>query len=117
MGSYLLRRLFYAILTFFGITVATFVLIHSVPGDPITFFIGRAGIGTIPKPTLDAIRREYHLDEPLPQQYLHWLRGVVTLDFGRSILDRRPVTERILQKLPNTLQLNLIAFFLAAAVG
>jgi peptide/nickel transport system permease protein len=117
MGAYLLRRLFYAVLTFFGITIATFTLIHSVPGDPVTFFIGHSAATTIPKGMLDQIRREYHLDEPLPAQYLYWLRGAVTLDFGRSTQDRRPVTERILEKLPNTLQLNIVAFVLAALIG
>ena len=117
MGAYLVRRFLYAILTFFGITVATFTLIHSVPGDPISFYVGNANSRTIPKATLDAIRREYHLDEPLPKQYLYWLRGAVTFDFGRSVLDRRPVTERILEKLPNTFQLNAIAFALAALLG
>ena len=117
MTAYLIRRLFYAVLTFFGITVATFVLIHSVPGDPIAFFIGRAGLFSIPDATRAAIEREYHLDQPLPVQYLHWLRSAATLDFGRSISDRRPVRERILEKLPNTLLLNGIAFVLAAALG
>jgi peptide/nickel transport system permease protein len=117
MTRYLVRRLFYAILTFFGITIATFVLIHSVPGDPISFFIGRAGIGSIPPETAAAIRRDFHLDRPLPEQYLHWLGGAMTLDFGRSILDRRPVRERILEKLPNTFLLNLVAFLLAALIG
>lgn len=117
MGRYLFRRLFYAVLTFFGITIATFALIHSVPGDPITFYIGRAGIHTIKPEILDSIRREYHLDQPLPMQYLHWVRGIVTVDFGRSVIERRPVGEVIFEKLPNTLQLNAIAFFLAAVIG
>lgn len=117
MTSYVLRRLLYAVLTFFGITIATFALIHSVPGDPISFFIGRAGTTGIAPEIIDSIRREYHLDEPLPLQYLHWLRGAVTLDFGTSVLDRRPVTERILEKLPNTFQLNLVAFLVAAVIG
>lgn len=116
MTAYLLRRLLYAVLTFFGITVATFALIHSVPGDPITFFIGRGGMN-VPPAVVDAIRREYHLDQPLPKQYVHWLRGAAALDFGRSISDRRTVRERIGEKLPHTLQLNAIALFLAAAVG
>lgn len=117
MGRYLIRRLVYAVLTFFGITVVTFALIHSVPGDPITFYIGRAGANTIPADVLEAIRREYHLDQPLPVQYLHWLRGVVTLDFGRSIVERRGVGEVVFEKLPHTLQLNVVAFLLAAAIG
>ena len=117
MGRYLIRRLGYAILTFFGITAVTFALIHSVPGDPITFYIARAGVHTIPPDVLDGIRREYHLDEPLPIQYLHWVRGVVTLDFGRSIVERRPVREQVFEKLPNTVQLNLMAFLIAAGIG
>lgn len=117
MGRYLLRRLVYAILTFFGITIATFTLVHSVPGDPITFYIARAGAHSIPPEILEAIRREHHLDQPLPLQYLHWVRSVVSLDFGRSIVERRAVREMIFEKLPNTFQLNTAAFLLAAVVG
>lgn len=117
MLRYLARRLVYAILTFFGITIAVFVLVHSVPGDPIDFFIGsRAGRG-ISQQTLQEIRHTYHLDEPLMTQYGWWLRGVMTLDFGRSMVDHRPVTERIAEKMPNTFVLNLIAFLLSAAIG
>jgi peptide/nickel transport system permease protein len=117
MTTYLVRRLLYAVLTFFGITVATFTLIHAVPGDPILFFIGRAGQHGIPAETLAAIRHQYHLDEPLPVQYGYWLRGAVTLDFGSSIVHRRPVRDLIFEKMPNTVQLNLIAFLLAALIG
>lgn len=117
MTSYLARRIFYAILTFFGITVATFTLIHAVPGDPITFYVGKAGISGVPKPILDRIIAEHHLDEPLVTQYAYWLRGILTLDFGRSVLDQRPVLDRIVQKLPNTFLLNALAFLVAALVG
>lgn len=117
MSVYLVRRLLYAVLTFFGITVATFVLIHSVPGDPISFFIGRASANGMPPAIREAIRHEFHLDEPLPVQYLYWLRGAVTFDFGASIVDRRPVRTRIAEKIPATFQLNFIAFLLAASIG
>src|ERR1051325_16493 len=117
MTAYLLRRLLYAVLTFFGITVATFVLIHSVPGDPVQFFLGKSGSTHINYAALAAIKHEFHLDQPLPVQYGWWLRGILTLDLGRSITDRRPVTEVILEKLPNTFQLNFIAFLVAAMIG
>jgi peptide/nickel transport system permease protein len=115
MLKYLLRRFAYAVLTFLGITLAVFVLIHSVPGDPITFFtpIGH----TVPPAVLAAIRHEHYLDQPLTMQYLHWLRGVVTLDFGRSITDGRPVVERVAERLPSSFELNLIAFLLALGIG
>lgn len=116
MLSYLARRLAYALLTFFGITVVTFVLIHAVPGDPVTFYISR-GSGEMSRPALDQLRHEYHLDEPLPAQYVRWLRGAVTFDFGTSTVDRQPVRSRIAAKLPNTFLLNLIAFVLAAGIG
>jgi peptide/nickel transport system permease protein len=117
MTSYLVRRLLYAVLTFFGITVATFVLIHSVPGDPITFFLSRAGASGITPELRAAIEEEFHLDQPLPVQYVYWLRSALTFDFGTSILDRRPVRDRIAEKLPATFQLNAIAFLLAALLG
>lgn len=117
MTAYLVRRLLYAIITFFGITVATFTLVHIVPGDPLIFFVPKAGLNTSSAETLAHIRAEYHLDQPLPTQYVYWLRGILTADFGRSIMDRRPVRDRILEKLPNTFELNLIAFALAAAIG
>lgn len=117
MARYLVRRLLYAVLTFFGITIATFTLVHSVPGDPITFYVGHAGVSGVPPQVLDQIRREFYLDRPLPVQYLYWLRGILTLDFGRSVIERREVTQLIFEKLPHTLQLNGAAFLIAALLG
>ncbi|HVG23487.1 MAG TPA: ABC transporter permease [Thermoanaerobaculia bacterium] len=117
MTTYLVRRLLYAVLTFVGITVATFTLIHAVPGDPISFFIGRGGMNSIPPEMIVRLRHELHLDEPLPAQYARWLRGSVTFDFGVSTVDRRPVRDVIAEKLPNTFRLNALAFLLAAALG
>jgi peptide/nickel transport system permease protein len=117
MLTYAARRLAYAILTFFGITVGVFVLIHSVPGDPVDFYIGHSGARASSPRAVDYIRRQYHLDRPLPEQYLWWLQGVVTLDFGRSINEHRAVIEVIADKLPNTLLLNFVAFVLSAAIG
>lgn len=117
MTSYLVRRLLYAVLTFFGITVATFALIHAVPGDPISFFLSRSGATGITPEVRAAIEREFHLDQSLPEQYVYWLQHALTFDFGTSILDRRPVRERIAEKLPATFQLNFAAFLLAALFG
>lgn len=114
MYSYLARRLIYALLTFVGITMATFALIHSVPGDPVTFYTGRFNMSPA---VVDAIRREHHLDEPLAAQYLHWARGIATFDLGRSIADRKPITPEIVRRLPNSLILNGIALGLAALIG
>lgn len=116
MYVYIARRLLSAILTFFGITVAVFVLIHSVPGDPISFYTGVSG-RNVSHQAIEAIRREHHLDEPLVAQYLHWLRSAATMDFGRSIAGRGLVSVEILRRLPNSLLLNGIALALAALIG
>jgi peptide/nickel transport system permease protein len=117
MTAYLVRRFLYALLTFLGITVATFALIHSVPGDPVSFYAGRGGIKSLPPHVIESIRREFHLDRPLPEQYLHWLRGVVTFEFGHSVIDRRPVRTVVFEKLPATVELNVLAFLVAASLG
>lgn len=117
MTTYLLRRLAGALVTFVGITIATFTLIHAVPGDPISFYVGRAGVHSIPAGTLESIRREHHLDLPLPAQYAHWVRSAALLDFGRSIVRREDVRTIIAARLPNTFLLNLVAFLVAACVG
>ncbi|HEU4521853.1 MAG TPA: ABC transporter permease [Thermoanaerobaculia bacterium] len=114
MSVYVIRRLLYAVLTFLGITVATFVLIHSVPGDPVAFYAGRMSASPA---VIEAIRREHHLDEPIAMQYLYWLRGVATFDFGRSIGGNRPVGSEIARRLPNTLLLNGLALALAGLIG
>src|SRR5947209_20331357 len=116
MGSYIVRRLWYGVLTFFGITLVVFILLHSVPGDPITFYISQH-MTHLSQAALDAIRHEHHLDEPIIAQYLYWLRSALLLDFGTSILDHRSVFDHILEKLPHTFELNAIAFLLAAAIG
>ena len=116
MLAYVARRLFYAAITFFGISIATFVLIHSVPGDPITFFAGASGERVSPE-VLENIRRHHGLDRPLPEQYLRWLKGILRFDFGRSINDRRPVIDKISEKLPNSALLSFLALVIAAAIG
>ena len=98
MTAYIVRRLLYAVFTFLGITVVTFTLIHAVPGDPIDFLASSSMRNLATPQQVAALRHEYHLDQPLAVQYLYWLRGVVTLDFGRSIARPPPVVDRILEK-------------------
>ncbi|MEO8216546.1 MAG: ABC transporter permease [Acidobacteriota bacterium] len=116
MAELLVRRLFHALITLAGITLLVFLLIHAAPGDPISYFIGKSEHGLTPE-TIAAIRKAHHLDDPLTVQYLHWARAALSLDFGQSFIDRRPVIDRILERLPNTVLLMLTAMLAAIAVG
>jgi peptide/nickel transport system permease protein len=117
MLSYSLRRLLLAVPTFLGITFVTFGMIHLAPGDPVTLQMEGPGAHRIPKEVIEAFRREYNLDKPIPVQYFLWVKKIAMLDFGRSSLDHRPVVERILERLPATVILNAASVFLMFAIG
>ncbi|MFB6549654.1 ABC transporter permease [Streptomyces sp. NPDC056405] len=95
------------------LVTAAFLMIHLVPGDPV-----RAALGTTASPDMVAARRaELGLDDPLWQQYLHFLGGLFTGDLGSSTISGLPVTQTIGDRLPATLQLAALAFVLAMAIA
>ena len=119
MRTYLIRRLLLIVPTFLGITVITFLVVQLAPGSPVYLKIQQAqGIGGIITPELvEQTKKLYGLDKPLPVRYVLWLGKFLTLDFGESYKDHRPVTERILETLPITLQLNFISIFLIYVIS
>ena len=111
--AFTLRRLLLLIPTLVGVSLLTFALSRIVPGDP-----ARLAAGAQATPEMyQQIREEFGLDKPLPTQYLDYVRGIVTGDWGRSILSRRPVLEDHQTYWPATLELVLVAMVIATAVG
>src|SRR6266516_3150309 len=102
MGRLVLRRLIQAIPTFFGITLLAFAILRLAPGDPVLLMFGSQNLRS---EDMAALRAAYGLDQPMPIQYLNWLGHILTGDFGRSFLYKRPVLEMIQASLPNTLVL------------
>jgi peptide/nickel transport system permease protein len=99
MRRYLLRRLALMVPTFLGITLLTFCVAQWAPGDP--FQLEREGAG----PGADVVamqRAAAGLEAPLPVQFARWLSRVARLDFGRSLIDQRLVTEKLAETLPRT---------------
>ena len=115
MGRFVVRRLVQAIPTFFGITLLSFIILRLAPGDPVTLMVG--GTQGMRAEDLAAMRSAYGLDQPLPIQYLSWLAHLLSGDFGRSFLYKRPVIEMIQASLPNTLLLAGLALTLTVVVG
>ena len=117
MKTYILKRLLLMIPTILGITIVTFGIIRLAPGDPAAMRVGSSAQGTIGEEQLareiiEKTRVQFGLDKPIPVQYLLWLQRIVTLDFGRSYKDNRLVMDRIWERIPVTLQLNIISIFL-----
>src|SRR3979411_1280740 len=115
MGRFVLRRLIQAIPTFFGITLLAFVVLRLAPGDPVSLMV--AGAQNLTPQDLAAMRAAYGLDQPLPIQYVSWLGHLLTGDFGRSFIYKRPVIEMIQAALPNTLVLTGLALSLTLLFG
>lgn len=100
------RTIATGILTLFLVTVLVFLLIHLAPGTPLAESMDAGGISIVDPDVRDALIRTYHLDEPLYRQYAAWVSGVVRGDLGRSIHDKRPVSEKIHERIGVSLAVN-----------
>ncbi|MFC0339610.1 ABC transporter permease [Paracoccus niistensis] len=113
MLNLFLRRVVGAIPTILLISVFVFALQKLLPGDPV---LAMAGEERDPV-ALAAIREQLGLNDPLPVQYVNWLTAALQGDLGTSLRTGQPVTELILQKLPVTLQLGVMAILIALVIG
>ncbi len=111
--GYIVRRLAQALLVLVVASVALFGLIHALPGDPALIF---AGIDASPE-AVEAVRRSLGLNQPLPVQYLRWLRHALRGDLGHSYTSGFPVTTLIAGRLAATAQLAAAAVMLGTALG
>ncbi len=116
MINYIARRLLGMIPLVLGITLITFLIIKLAPGKPVVL-----QHALNPKVSLQEIQRLEKLeglDKPIHIQYLNWMKNLTRLNFGRSYADGRPVTEKIFERLPVTLSINILAvlFILSLAI-
>lgn len=111
MTRYLLKRIALLVPLMLGITLITFTVIHLAPGEPVDMQM--AMNPKVGKEARERLTKFYGLDKPLHEQYFSWMGRLVRLDLGRSFSsDNRPVLDKIKERLPITLSLNLIALLL-----
>ena len=113
MIRFLARRLVQSVGILIGVTLVTFSLAFLMPADPVRMIAGRAA--TIE--TVESIRRQLGLDQPLPVQYVRYVGRLVQGDLGRSYAQKTEVTELILSRLPATLLLMAGAIGFELAIG
>ncbi len=113
MVIYALHRLGFGILTVLTVTVVLFLIMHSMPGDPIRMIADPR----MPAEQIDILRARWGLDQPLYVQYFTWLSRIVRGDFGTSITTRQPVMRLISTRLPYTLVLAVSALVLRYIIG
>ncbi|GAB3463920.1 ABC transporter permease [Kineococcus endophyticus] len=117
MTGLAVRRTLQALVVLVGVSIATFALVHLVPGDPV-----RLALGTrFDQGTYDALRARAGLDQPLVAQYFSWFGHALTGDLGVSFRSGDPVTLLILERLPATASLAgasiLVALLIAVPLG
>ncbi|NIQ05907.1 MAG: ABC transporter permease [Candidatus Korarchaeota archaeon] len=105
MVKYIGKRLLYALLTLFILSIIVFSIARILPGDPARTVAGPRA----PEEAVEQIRHRLHLDEPLPIQYVIWLKDVLSGDLGYSVLTGRSVTKDVIAFLPITMEVILLA--------
>ncbi|WP_337062064.1 ABC transporter permease [Kineococcus sp. G2] len=113
MGWYIGRRLLQMVPVFFGATLLIYALVFLLPGDPILALFGERPASPA---AVAELRDRYNLDEPFIVQYLLFIKGIFTLDFGESF-SGRPVIEQLAEAFPVTIKLALIALAIEAVFG
>src|ERR1700737_3798722 len=117
MLLYAPRRLIFLVPVAFGVSLLVFALVHLAPGDAISAIVPPDA----PKEVVDKLKEYYGFDKPLPVQYIRWLTGTLSGDFGTSIGTGRPVSEEVGSAFCNTIVLAisacLVAFTLAIFLG
>src|SRR6267143_1338346 len=110
--AYLSRRLAWAVVLLFGITLAVFLVVH-LSGDPTALYVGPEGT----RQDYEMVRAALGFDRPLPEQYGRFLLRAVQGDFGRSLRHQQPTLPLVLTRFPATLKLALVAMALAVALA
>jgi peptide/nickel transport system permease protein len=110
---YVVYRLVILVFLLFGLSIATFLYMQLVPGDPVAGMLGPAG-----NPELIAqLRHQFGLDQPLLTQYWHWLSGLVHGDLGISFSSRQAIGPILIHRIPATLQLTAASMFWVVLLG
>jgi peptide/nickel transport system permease protein len=113
LTAYLVRRIATILPTLVFVTMLIFGLQQLLPGDPAIVLAGEEQDPQV----IAYLREKMHLDEPLPVRYLYWVGGVLQGDLGESIRNQQPVLELVLQKLPVTIELAVLAMLIALVIG
>lgn len=113
MSSYLLKRLSTMLLTLFGVSIIVFLMVHLIPGDPVTYILGDFATDE----AIARLKAQLGLDQPMIAQYFNYIFGAIQGDLGTSYITGYTVWEEIVNRIPITIQLALYSVILGAFFG
>jgi peptide/nickel transport system permease protein len=114
---YLLRRALFALGTLIGVSIVIFVVLRILPGDPLVAVLGVEGYAKLSMPDRLHMMQELGLSDPLPVQYVHWLRDIATGELGKSFFRGDTVRDLILHRGPLSAEIALLALVVSWVVG
>jgi peptide/nickel transport system permease protein len=117
MTTYILRRILMGIIVIFIVTVMVFLFIRLLPGDPLTIYLNKTDMQQLTDEQLYELRVKFGLEKTLPMQYIDWMGGLFTGDFGQSIYYDIDVGLLVRERMPVTLYLGALAFIISGALG
>jgi len=117
MITYITRRCIQAVFILLLVSIIVFLALRLLPGDPIYLLLTSEELQVKTPEEVQALRHEYGLDRPLIVQYFDWLGGVLRGDFGTSIRFRFSVGRLMLERVPLTIHLGILAFILSHVAG
>jgi peptide/nickel transport system permease protein len=117
MSRYLARRALFALATIAGVSVIIFVVLRVLPGDPLVAILGVEGIAKMTPADRVRIMADLGLSDPLPVQYVHWLKDIASGQLGKSFFRGDTVAELILRRGPISAEIGVLALIVSWLVG
>ena len=113
MAQYIIKKILQGMVMVVAVSILVFLMLHLMPGDPIDLMVDRK----VPKAKREAMRVEYWLDNPLPEQYIRWANNILHGDLGTSIRTKMPVKDLFGARMPATLKLTGISLLLQLLIA
>ena len=110
---FIIRKLIYALLTIFAISIFAFLIIHLMPGDPVRTMLGAEADQAM----VEATREQLHLNEPLYKQYIIWITDALQGEFGRSLVLNQSIAQLLQERVPVTLWLTVPSMIVSIIFG
>ena len=117
MTTYIIRRLIQSVFVLLIVTILVFFMMRLLPGDPVLMYLSKGDTAKVTPEQLQSIRQEFGLDRPLPVQYVDWLGKAIRGDLGISIARHTTVASDMAQRVPVTLYLGILSFFVSLVIG
>jgi peptide/nickel transport system permease protein len=114
MTKLIISRTVRLVATLLAVSFLTFMMVNLLPGDPVNSILPPESQSP---ENIARVRADLGLDDPLPEQYVNWLGGVLTFDLGQSYRTNQPVSEALLDRLPVTIELAVLAIGIAVLFG